>query len=344
MSASQPSLMDEVPKELKPYVQAMRGASGLDEFGAITSVLFAIATHFDLEQYPILVYLGSRGTGKTVAMKQLLPMCKDSKWICGRTYATQRDELKDTRTAFVDETDIIDNNTELTDLYTRRYLKQTGIVKAKVRGHYGAWVMEPCNILGATVMAKRTPIGDVALRSRAIIIRTDFHSGDYRYTEIGGVSGIASHIVGKVKEILSEVGEVDRVYQTWSSQLAIAQELGMPAWRNKCIEIQVREAEAMAGGQGYEPSEAILQAIDILSRDSVSHKRVDGSVRISDVVRVVKEEFALNLKPAQIREEADAKGFQVGVLHGYPTIKVKKELLDTLLPEWGDKRGDIIDI
>jgi len=344
MTTNQPSLMDEVPRELKPYVKAMTGASGLDEFDAITSVLFAITTHLDLEQYPILVYLGNRATGKSVAMRQLFPMCKDSKWINGRTYATQRDEVKDTRTVFVDEADIIDNNADLTDLYTRRYLEQTGMIKAKVRGHYGVWVMEPCNIFGATVMAKRTPIGDVALRSRAIIIRTDFRSGDYQYTEIGDVSRIASHIVGKVKQILSEIGEVDRVYQTWSSPFAIAKELGMPAWHNKCIEIQAKEAEAMKGGRGYEPSEAILQAIDISSRDSVSHKRVDMSVRISNIVRVVKEEFAIPLKPAQVKEEAEAKGFEAGSTGGYPTIKVKKELLDSLLPEKGDEKGDIIDI
>jgi len=71
--------MDEVPRELKPYVKAMTGASGLDEFDAITSVLFAITTHLDLEQYLTLVYLGARGTGKTAAMKQLFPMCRGSK-------------------------------------------------------------------------------------------------------------------------------------------------------------------------------------------------------------------------------------------------------------------------
>lgn len=213
-----------------------------------------------------------------------------------------------------------------------------------MRGRYGGWVMEPYNIFGATVMAKRTSIGDVALRSRAIIIRTVYREENYSYTQIRDVSLIASGVAGKVKQRLSEIGEIDRVYQTWSAPLAIAQELDMPAWRGKCIEIQAKEAEAMKGGRGYEPSEAILQAIDISSRDSVSHKRVDKSVRISDIVRVVKEEFAIPLKPTQVKEEAEAKGFEAGSTGGYPTIKVSKELLDTLLPEKGDEKGDIIDI
>ncbi len=62
-------LIDEAPDAVKPYISAMLGASGLSEFDAVTSVLFAIATHIDLEQYPILVYLGARGTGITYENK-----------------------------------------------------------------------------------------------------------------------------------------------------------------------------------------------------------------------------------------------------------------------------------
>ena len=333
MSPNQQSLMDEVPRELKPYVKAMTGASGLNEFDAITSVLFAIATHLDLEQYPILVYLGTLGTGKSAAMKQLFPMCNGSSWIHGRTYAAHRNALiEGIRTAFVDEADYVDSSPKLTDLYTCRYSKQDGTTEKNEQVLPGVWQLRTYGIFGATVMAKRAPIGDVALRSRAIIIRTVYREENYGYTQIGDVSRIASGVAGKVRQRLAEIGEVDRVYQTWSSPLAIAKELGMAAWCSKCMEIQAKEAEAMVGGRGYEPSEAILQAIDILSRD-INEKRVDKSIRISEVVRVVKEEFALSLKPPQIREEAEARGFEAGRTAGYPTIKVKKELLDSLLPE-----------
>ena len=70
------NLINELPREIEPYVGAMLGASGLGHFDAITSVLFAMATHLELQQYPILVYLGARGTGKSAAMRQLFRMCK----------------------------------------------------------------------------------------------------------------------------------------------------------------------------------------------------------------------------------------------------------------------------
>jgi hypothetical protein len=330
-------LMDELSDRVKPYVRAMLGASGLNEFDAITSVLFAITTHIDLGQYPILVYLGARATGKSEAMKQLFPMCRGAKRIQGRTYAAHRNELKEgVRTALVDEADGVDTNADLTDLYTKRYSKETGTMQVNEPARVGReWELKPHDIFGATVMAKRTAIADVALRSRCIIIRTTYRLRNYKVTPIGNVSGIASSVADRAKRRLSEIGGVDRVWQTWSPLVTIAKELGMTEWEREANDVIVQEAEALAGGQGYEPSEAILQAINILSRDGVNGNRVDKPIHISEVVRVVKEEFALALKPNQIKEEAEARGFQTSTLHGYPVIKVKKDLLDRLLPEEG---------
>jgi len=48
---------------------------------------------------------------------------------------------------------------------------------------------------------------------------------------------------------------------------------------------------------------------------------------------VVRDEFALSLKHNQIREEAEAKGFETTRTHGgYPAIKIRKDQLDKLLP------------
>lgn len=324
---------DRVPTVIKPYVQAMMRASGLNEFDAVTSVLFAIATHLDLEQYPILVYLGVAGSGKSSAMRQLFPMCKRARWIHGRTLPAHRNVLKEeVRTAFVDEGDMV-NTQELIDIYTCRYARQTATVQVNaptVRG----WELRTYNILGATVMHRRVTLNDVGLRSRSIIVRTLYRPlGDYGHISIGDVSEIAGQVRVGVRRYLSEIGEVDRVFQTWSPLIAISRELEMTDWGNESTEVQVRESEVLAGGQGYEPSEAILHALDILARDDISHARTDESVRVSDVVRVVRDEFALQLRPSQIKEEAQAQGFVAGILHGYLVIRVSRDLLDSLLPE-----------
>jgi hypothetical protein len=325
---------DRVAAEIKPYVKAMMGASGLNEFDAVTSVLFAIATHIDLDQYPLLVYLGVAASGKSAAMKQLFPMCKEAKWVHGRTPAAHRNALKTgIRTAFIEEGDMI-NSAELIDLYTCRYSRQTATTQVNeptLRGYE----LHTYPILGATVMHRRVTLPDVGLRSRSIIIRTAYRLGTYQQTPIGDVSAVANRISGRIRSNTSESGDLDRVAQTWAALVAISQELNMEDWRQECLNIQGQEAEVLLGGQGYEPSEAILRALDILSRDEVSHNRKDTSVRISAIVAVVRDEFALNLKHTQITEEAQAKGFIEGVKNGYPIIKVTKERLDTLLPSAG---------
>ena len=108
----------------------------------------------------------------------------------------------------------------------------------------------------------------------------------------------------------------------------------MRDWCNDCIEIQLREVETLRGGQGYEPRDAIVQALDIACRNE-NHQRNDKSVKISDIVRIVREEFALNMRPAQVKDTAEGRGFETSTLHGYLVIKVRKDLLDTLLPEEG---------
>jgi hypothetical protein len=319
-----------IDTRVQPYVTAMQGASGLSEFDAITSVLYAIVTHIDLEEYPILCYLGVAGSGKSEAMKQLFPMCRGSKLIQGTTLPSHRDALVSVRTAFVEEADNL--TPDLIRLYTKRYMRQTATedIKAPIAGR--KWESKSLDIFGATVMHRRVPLNDLGLRSRAITIRTTYRPGSYKRTTTQDLSGLADSIASNVKRGITGT-VIDRVQQTWNSIHVVSQELGMKDWGRHAIDVMVREAEILAGGQGFEPGEAILQTIDILSRDS--SVRQDKSIHISDVVRTIKDEFALILKPMQVKEEAESRGFSTGMLHGYPVIKVKKELLDKLLPEEG---------
>jgi hypothetical protein len=327
--------IDEIPASVKPFVKAMQGASGLSEFDAITSVLFAITTHLELEKYPMLIFQGVAGSGKSAAMKQLFPMCKQAQWVQGNTYATMRNALGGVRTAFLEEGDKVDSP-ELTDLFTKRYARQTGIVEVNIpRAKGGGYEPQKLDIFGATVMHRRVSVGDVALRSRAIIIRTEYRLDNYSYTKIGDVSTIAQNIASQVTKGINDMGDVDRIQDTWNGLYLAAQKLGMHEWANAASRVIAEEAETFKGGQGYEPGEAILHAIDILSRDANSNERKDKSVRISEIGKIVKDEYALTIKPNVIKEEAAARGFETGTLKGYQIIKVKKELLDRLLPEAG---------
>lgn len=310
--------------QIKPHVQAMQKAAGLSEFDALTSVLYAITTFSEeLTVYPILIYLGVAGGGKSSAMKQLSPMCKGSKWIEGKTLAAQRKELIGVRTAFVEEADGID-----TDLYTCRYSEQTGKISVNKPLGQGRWELTTDNIFGSTVMHRRASIADVGLRSRSIVIRTKYkEGGDYEITQVGDLSVVASQIS------MEGITERNRIWQTWRPLISVARDLRMSDWIVEAWECIEKETRNLRGGQGYEPSEAVLQAIDIKSRGPLGGRQ-DKTIKMLEIRQTIKDVFALSLNDNQIREEAEARGFTHTRVHnGYPAIKVTKKILDELLPE-----------
>lgn len=313
----------DLQNQLLPYFQAMMKSSGLSPFDAQTSVLYALATYLDFDELPLLVFQGAAGTGKSCAMKQLFPMCKGAKWIQGKTYATQRDELHNIRTAFLEEADKMS-----TRLYTWRFSKQTGTVSANVGLGQGSFAKKGIDVFGATVLHRRTPIADVGLRSRSIVIKTKYQKGSYETTHMGDLSAIAKDL-----KVTSPFGQ-DRVWQTWSPLLNVAIQLEMVDWVVEARQVIDTETKNLKGGQGYEPSQAVLQAIDIESRKGEkNNKRQDKTVKMQELRKTLSEVFGLTLHDNQIAEEAQSMGFSTTKVHGYPAVKVTKELLDKLLPE-----------
>jgi len=180
-------------QQLAPCVIAMQQASGLTEAQAKTCVYYAVATH-RMERYdkfPQLVLQGSQGTGKTSAKDQLAPMVYRPKSINGKTEATIRDELAQATTALIDERETV---SVLEDLLTQRYARETAEVVVNQQVSEGGYVPVKRNMFGATIVCKRHPFSDGAMRSRAIVIRTKRKPGNYRKVEVPSMAHIASQL------------------------------------------------------------------------------------------------------------------------------------------------------
>jgi len=300
-------------KKILPYVLAMTGASGLSENEAKLCVYYALASHFNFENIPILAFIGATGTGKSEAMKQLFPMVK-GKWIAAKTTAGLREDLKDVRVAFIDESDKVDE-----ELLTLRFNKETGMVKTnKPQG--AGWQEVRENIFGATVLARRTPIADVALRSRCLIIKTKPKEGNYKRTPDKDLpdSGDLSKAVNWLKKQMNiEQASSGRVNQTWNLLLEVAKyDPDWLSWANEQIRL---EQSNLKGGQGYEPQEAVLKALDALARNAFG-KRDTKSVRISDIKRFLWDEYELKMKGNQIMEMLGDLGFETKPISGYDSV------------------------
>jgi hypothetical protein len=320
-------LIDEL---LEPYASAMLTASGLTREQAWTCVYYACATHHIemFERFPILAFLGNAGTGKTVAQEQISKMVRETKRITGRTAATVRDELSNTTSALIDESDSI---LGLEELLNRRYSRQTGTQIVNRATPFGGYQPEPEDIFGATVVCRRRPFRDVAMRSRAIIIRTRARVGNYRVVEVDGLERAAKMIEPQ------QMDAYDRVMDTWKPLLVIAHAVDDGQWldyANRQIESEARQLKA---NQGLEPNDALVFALRIHCRQQ--------RVKLSVLRDTLRQEYDVRLTIGQILDLCQGLGISVVKPQGYLQAILEPEYIQGLLKEIeeasGEKTGDI---
>lgn len=295
---------------LEPYYKAMETASGITNAQARLCVAYAIVTHLDFDEIPILLFRGALATGKSEALKQLGKICKGHEVITAKTEAALRDALSDCRTAIIDEGDDIPEA-----LIRDRYAKATGKVMHKrlVRHH---WQDAIAKTFGATVLARRLPIADTALRSRCIIIETKARDGDYHQSEVdyGEFQKIAAMIEPDKRET------ADRVHDTWKPILQVAFGIKDVILAEYAIKEMRKELRNLTDGQNYDPTTSCLDALKGLSEGK------EGKlILLNELRNAVGEHFSLKLKVNQIAVIYRDEGFEISKLHGFPAVRAKGE-------------------
>lgn len=314
-------------ESLEPYVEAMLGATGINKWQAQTCVLYALLTwHLnELEYMPALVWFGATGTGKSDGIQQMLYMVKDPKEITGKTYATLRDELHQCSTALLDEGDKISEA-----ILRNRTDKRQSTITHK-RQHPSGFSDEQAKVFGATIIARRDPIGAADLRNRAIIIRTedDGLPANERHYTMSPIKSLEE--IAKMTHIKSADAEEasGRVMDTWKPLLSLGASIGLEEWVNGTKEEIEREVKSFRSNQGYEPRLAIVAALDNLTWDDDNQRRSAlANIRLSEVSKFIAEEFAVRLKPCQVEEVVTGIGLETGRTHGIKTVKPNMPLLE----------------
>lgn len=195
-----------------PAIQAMMSASGLTKEQAKTCVYYAVATFLRndyAELFPILLFQGNSGTGKSQAMNQMEKLVNEPRRVQGRTYSEVGRNLDGAVTAIIDEGDFKQDKVETELLQLRccqTYANQTIHIPPEQR---------PLNIFnfGATVIARRTPFTDTATRNRTITVKTKRRPGAYRIVDIN-CQGTRT-LAGIIQSHRVAVGASDRVSDSW---------------------------------------------------------------------------------------------------------------------------------
>jgi len=316
-------------KLLEPYYKAMTTASGITDEQARLCVAYAIVTHHDFDQIPVLLFRGALATGKSEAMKQLAKICKEPKEIYANTTPALRDAFNRCQTAIIDEADSIDES-----LIRDRYSRETGVREYKRLGRGNKWETVTAEIFGATILTRRDPIADTALRSRCIVIETkqregNFHQSDVSYEEF-------KQIAEQVK-LCKEDWISDRIHDTWKPILEVSfgiEDLILAAYAS--TEMQ-REMRNLRDGQEYDATAACMGAIVGLMIDQVGNPINEAKwIHFNKIRDAIDEHFCLKLRVNQAAEIFRNEGFEVKTMRGFPAVKAVPERIEEIAKSYGD--------
>jgi hypothetical protein len=308
-------------KKLEPYVEVLLGASGITEEQARICLLYTLCTYReDLDRIPILAIMGMTGTGKSALLEQIILLVNSPTLATGSTFATIRDEMGNSGTYIIDEADRVSER-----LLLHRTDSNISTISHNIRSRFG-WTANPINVFGATILARRDPFRDAALRNRAIVIRTQNNPGDYKAKSMGGLEEIARDM--KIESLSLGSG---RVQDTWTPLLEIAKAIDDPGYEEAIAHAIEAEQTIFRSGQEYEPSEVVMYALDKLTWDGEEGKRLDKDIGLPELTETANEIGDVKLIKRQVEELLMSMGFKVTFTHGTKFARANTALLEKLL-------------
>ncbi len=284
---------------LQPYVEALEGASGITEDQARICVLYALVTHDDSLLYgakfiPTLAFIGKTATGKSELLKQMYYLVKDPKEATDATYATMRGEMENCRTYLIDEADKASEKL----LLARSNKAKISHMTTPTQG----WKPQAQNVSGATILARRNPFTDSAVRNRSIVFHTNTNPGQYQVKPMSGIDDIATKIQPYQLQLSG------RVLDVWQPLLQIATVIDDPKWVIPIMDAVQKDYKILKSGQEYETELVILQALDKSTWDGDNEARRNNDVDLAVVTREANDIGDVKLKKKQVEEILVSKG------------------------------------
>lgn len=310
-------------------VHAVQLVSGLTGEQAKTCAYYAVMTHL-LDTYPddylipILCLQGNSGTGKSKAVKLMVKLVNAPIVLNGRgkTFSEIATDLNGATTALIEEADFRQSRveTQLIQLRTERRHESQVIHKPPQQTPF------QIRNFGATIVEKRVPFSDAAVRNRTITIKTVRREGNYReVNEIDIDSTGLRSVANFVRQNAVRVPVSDRVMESWRPLIEIAGVLGDFDWVIHLDAEYQRARKMLAVGDQYESDDVLIKAVTAaggLSED----------VRLKDI-REALEELGLNWSTQKIHTTLTSLGFETNFDGRYDKLVNAGDLLRELARE-----------
>ena len=308
--------------EIKPCIDAVMGAGNLNENQAKTLVYYALMTWSNVPKIrPIIDLNGESGTGKNGIMKQIMPWCRESKWVNARNItATQlRNQLADSVTAFIEEADKTQNPKEAENWYQYRYEEtgkniSYGKLVLNTRGKQ-IYTEETHNHFGYTILHTQNPFQSTEMDRR--ILRITIFKDSTRGYEVTELPIEIVDMIDWNKEIEGALS--NSAWDVWLPLMRVADyfdDTDFLAYAKEQIEIKIQEDDM---SKVFEPKGIVLSEIDPLYEYCLENGK--GLIAITDVKARIRERDC-TLIERQIVKIAKDLGFIIGYPKNKAHIKV----------------------
>lgn len=324
--------------------------TGLSEFEQKLIAYYCIATHSvpHMDSFPLLVFKGPQGTGKSSALKVVCKVARAPKSISLRnsTQAAVRDELAGCYqgTAIIEEGDSGWKDAGVEPLLSDRCQRTTAVSTHNKPGGDGGWIPHRQDYFGATAIHRRMPFSDAALQSRSISVR--FRRNDkkkYPGLQWQPSAALVEYACGILKGVDSSLPQVDtlesidaRIRDTYSPVLAVARILGDDTFLNNITGRLHTETLTLREGQAAEPEPLVLNAL-LSCLWNESKKRLDFGRRVaySDIAKSIEVREHVILKPHQIGSMLRDLGFSTTTSHGVTKVDLAPGSLIAACEQFG---------
>lgn len=317
-------------------------ATGLEPFECKVSSLFAASTwHLpQLDRFPLLVFLGGAGTGKSSALAVLSSVVYQPHVFSGKMTAPA---LRENMAKARDATILIDEADNLPEaLLINRYSKTTAITAVMLPTPDNGWLQVSRKIFGASILARRLPFRDPALTSRSIIIETKINaekaSNAYQPINPKHADKIRSLFEKCSKEIPLTGTTLPpniqgRIAETFFPLLSLAETIGDKSFLEEAHDRLRLASETLKIGQEFEPSPILLRSlVAIQTRDNVLSLRPVPLMELRDAIF---QEYNLRLNSVQISQMLKSLGFITEIRGGRSRVLPNHLVLRNQLKAFG---------
>jgi hypothetical protein len=324
------TLIETLLKAREALASVLESCTGLDCQGRKLVTYWTLATHTleHVRMFPLLLLKGSMGTGKSVTLRIIKafafrPVAFSAR---GSTQPVIRDKLAEglNGTAIVEEADEgWKGDQQFEVLLSDRYQRDSAEASLKVSSG-DDYVTVTKQIFGATALHRRKPFADQALKGRSVLVRLKANH-ERTYSEfcenepsVQEVQKLISELSFVPLEISSPLGIAARVWDSYKNLISVAEMCGDMDFLPGIMSRLLSETAALKADQSEEPDGLVLRAIiECISRGEAIKFR---NVRFSEIVKSIRKNFQVEMRPQQIGTVARELGFNTKESHGMTVV------------------------